>query len=279
MKFAMKSIVAAASFVAVAAAQAASVTVVTDGVTVSNGVTATGAGTLRFSQNLASALKLGGVTVGAFGDGASFVPVPIKNAAGKTLYTTYDISAKINSLTYDSVSGAVTQVKSSGGATQDMAENLDISASGGKAAVGNLDVRFAADKSVEIYGSIVGTNYGTNTDVNYSGLLFTVASTAVSGVTSFTTTPGTYNTTLGVLAISDAGFQALVDVFGLEEGLTGYNSLKAATTNFGSLSSSIIVTAAGGVVTPPAGVPEPSTYALMGLGLVGMSLVARRRAK
>jgi hypothetical protein len=26
-------------------------------------------------------------------------------------------------------------------------------------------------------------------------------------------------------------------------------------------------------------VPEPSTYALMGLGLVGISLVARRRAK
>ncbi|MES2091527.1 MAG: PEP-CTERM sorting domain-containing protein, partial [Pseudomonadota bacterium] len=31
-----------------------------------------------------------------------------------------------------------------------------------------------------------------------------------------------------------------------------------------------------GTVSTPA-IPEPSTYALMGLGLVGMSLVARRR--
>jgi hypothetical protein len=31
----------------------------------------------------------------------------------------------------------------------------------------------------------------------------------------------------------------------------------------------------GSVITPT--IPEPSTYALMGLGLVGISLVARRR--
>jgi hypothetical protein len=40
---------------------------------------------------------------------------------------------------------------------------------------------------------------------------------------------------------------------------------------WGSISSSIVFTARE--------IPEPSTYALMGLGLVGISLVARRRAK
>jgi hypothetical protein len=45
-------------------------------------------------------------------------------------------------------------------------------------------------------------------------------------------------------------------------------------TNYGSIASTI--TAKAG--TTPA-VPEPSTYALMGLGLAGIAAVARRRAK
>jgi hypothetical protein len=63
MKFAIKSIVAAAAFVAVGVASAASVSVVADGVTKSgiapNQFTVTGSGTLQFSKNLASALTLG----------------------------------------------------------------------------------------------------------------------------------------------------------------------------------------------------------------------------
>jgi Zn-dependent alcohol dehydrogenase len=61
------------------------------------------------------------------------------------------------------------------------------------------------------------------------------------------------------------------DLFSKSLGLlaTGNDALNAVT-DWGSVTSDMTFTVRE--------VPEPSTYALMGLGLVGISLVARRRA-
>jgi hypothetical protein len=79
---------------------------------------------------------------------------------------------------------------------------------------------------------------------------------------------------LGGLKVTDAGFAFFANALGLKAGSTGYTTLSGVNSQpdgWGSISSSIVFTARE--------IPEPSTYALMGLGLVGISLVARRRAK
>ena len=82
----------------------------------------------------------------------------------------------------------------------------------------------------------------------------------------------TVKNTLSNLSITEGAFGLFIQSLGILEG--GYGVLQSIA-DYGTIESSITVTAAK--VTPV--VPEPSTYALMGLGLVGISLVARRRAK
>ena len=252
MKFA-KNLIAVTAFVATGVASAAAVTVPAN--TAFNGLSFSGSGALSFSADLLGALDTGKVTVANYGSATTSV---LKDTDG--YYASVTASAPITALTIDSTNYAVLSAATTGGATQ-TAPVLKSVSSGGSLTVTDIQADLT---SKTIYATIIGGNgVGTITNFalwNYSTLV---------GPTSYTG-PGQYVDDISGLSLTTDGaakFSASLGLLNL--GKAALNGI----ADYGTIHSVINTTL---VLAPD--VPEPSTYALMGLGLVGIAFAARRKS-
>lgn len=284
MKFALKTLVAVSAFAAAGMASAASATLTTGGSVEAEGYVVsdlTGTGNLTFSSTLIGALNAGKVTVTGVAPATANVTTKYNAITKVTSIATASAAAPVSSLTgtFGDGSLTVTEVTTLGGAKQ-TAASANIATTGGSLEVTNLRVDLVGKK---VYADLLGGNgVGLKTNVylwDIASIIETDSTfanpTGNPNPTTFaypnldpgeTTKITSYNQLTG-LSINSAAFELFATSLGLTT--DGRKSL-AKVTDFGVINSAISVN-----VT--AAVPEPSTYALMGVGLVGVGLMARRR--
>lgn len=305
MKFAQKSLIAAASFLALSAAHAESFTLTTatgDKIVQEDSSgqswqldSLSGSGKLTFSNQLINALNTAKVTFAEVApakltapyiagttnyqrDGAVFATTPVDSVTGS----------------FDGTTVIVTEVKTVGGAKQITVKN-GATTGAGDLTISNLRVVIAdgvnptSGTAVKgtIFADLTSTTAGFTNRTGYALWTFD----QLIGPTTFTVPTERVTQTFDVsnslhglfLANSTEGKNLFAQALKLNSvGLSALNAVenRASTTNidpttgkvagWGNITSNISV-----VATP---VPEPSTYALMIAGLAGVGMIARRRA-
>lgn len=270
MKFAVKPLIAAAAIVAMSAANATSVTLPANSAVSVGDYTLsdlTGTDTLTFSNALIGALNAGKVQITNVAPASAAVTYKTNAATTVVSISTASAAAPVTSLTGD-LSGSSLNITGAGtaGGTLQTATTTNIATTGGSLKIINLSVDLPAKK---VYADLIGGNgVGTRTNV----WLWDIATITGPSTIDLSTVPAaggvvSITSTRSGLTINPAAF----DLFATSMGLTanGITSLKTVT-DFGTIVSTVSLKA-----TPA--VPEPSTYALMGLGMVAVSLAARRR--
>lgn len=215
-----------------------------------------GAASLSFSADLLGALDTGKISVAAYGASTSTIT---KDSDG--FYTGVTASAPLTTVTYNPANFEIFGMGTSGGLTM-TAPVLKSVSSGGSLTVTDLRADLSAQT---IYATVIGGNgVGTLNDMalwHFSGL-------------SSQTYPLT--ATITGLSITTEGFNTFTKSLGL---LTLGKSALSGVTDFGTITATISMMDDPKSPWFVTSIPEPSTYALMGLGLVGMTLARRRQAR
>lgn len=272
MRDSIKRLVAGAALLCSGIGQAA--VVPADGQTIYKGAVVNATATWSFSRQLAGALSTAfpGPDVGVYGGAwQEYVYYPALDEFGEPYeYGADVIHAQVSVVTFDDVGVKVEAAASKGGTTLVLPKSTALKMGGGQAQIGELDARLQVDGSVNIYGAINGQALGAASAVSYTGLLFTVQAADVEGPLSFSYQfGGSLQATFNNLALSQAGFSALTQSFGLHPTGLMYTALQFAQPDFGDLTLT---------VTAIPLIPEPSSGVLMGGGLLCLVALRRRRA-
>jgi hypothetical protein len=269
MKHIAKALVLAAAVAAVGAAQAQ-----TASATLSVGTPPVkafgyemgnlrGGGTLTFSDTLIGALETGGIVMTAV---APATVTQTTTDAGTQISAAAPIQSLSGDFDASTALFSATQVATKGGALMTAAKK-NFATNTGSLSLTNLTVDIA---SKSIFGDLLGGNgVGAKDDVH----IWTY--TDIAGATVLPATAGTIvaNNKLTGLVITENAFNLFATSLGLT---TGGKAAMSSITDYGVMDAliQVDVKVPGGVVTPT--VPEPSTYVMMGLGLVGLAFASKR---